>query len=811
MKLSDLQIGERAVIVKIQSHGGFRKRIGEKGLIKGQLIETLSEESAKDLIKYKVNDHEISLRKAEAEKIIVISEAEAHILEHDENLFSKHEILEAHKHDEKPLTDWQIKSVAMKKRHIINVALVGNINCGKTSLFNFATGANEPTGVKSRETVRVNDGVAEFEGYTFNIVDLPNAYSLSPDSKEELCVRKHIFETVPDIIVNVIDTSHLERNFYLTTQLIDMHVRMVCAMNIFAESSKHLDNIEYDKLGQLMGIPMVPTVLNTGKGVDQLFRTIINIYESNEGELENFRHIHIYYGHEIERGINHIQKYLKTAKEVRDSFSTRFLAIKLLEGDKDVENFITTLPNAEEILKVRDLTMARVRLEIKEDIKTAIKDAKYGFIHGALHEAGYLADNKKDQYQTTNRLDRILTNRWYGIPIFFFVLFLMFQTTFTFGQMPMDLIESGVEWLASIVSKAMPDGWMRDMTVNGIIDGVGAVIVFLPQILILYTFISIMEDSGYMARAAFIMDKVMHKMGLHGKSFIPMIMGFGCNVPAILACHTIESKRSRLITMLILPLMSCSARLPIYIMITGVFFAPEYRSTILISLYVIGIVLSIIMSRIFCRYVVKGDDTPFVMELPPYRFPTLRAIGNHTWEKCKDYVKKMGGVILVASITVWALGYFPHNAELTPQQQQEESYIGQLGKVVEPIFRPQGFNWKMDMCLISGVGAKEIVASTMGVLYSADDTDNFDDETIENSSKSERMRALMERDGITDLTAFCFLLFALIYFPCAASISAIRSETKSTRWALFAAGYTTIMAWVISAAVYQAGLFFGFQ
>ena len=384
----------------------------------------------------------------------------------------------------------------------------------------------------------------------------------------------------------------------------------------------------------------------------------------------------------------------------------------------------------------------------------------------------------------------------------------MFTTTFVVGQFPMDWIDAGVAWLGNFISTNMPAGPVKDMLVDGVIGGVGAVIVFLPQILILYFFISYMEDSGYMARAAFIMDKLMHKMGLHGKSFIPLIMGFGCNVPAVMATRTIESRRSRLVTMLILPLMSCSARLPIYIMITGTFFTMKYRSLIMMSLYLIGVLMAILMSRLFTKTVVKGEDTPFVMELPPYRFPTWKAIGRHTWEKGKQYLKKMGGIILVASIIVWALGYFPHNDSLDRQEQQKQSYIGHIGRAIEPIFRAQGFDWKLDVGLVAGVGAKEIVASTMGVLYSNDETLAEDNGDNTNNRKYQILNKEMSANGITPLTAYCFLLFVLLYFPCIATIAAIKGETGSWKWALFTACYTTLLAWCVSAAVYQVGMLF---
>lgn len=789
MKLSELHTGERGVIVKVTGHGGFRKRIVEMGFIKGQIVEVLQNAPLQDPVKYKIMGYEVSLRRSEADMIETISEAEAHILEHDESLFTEAEVIEAHEHDEMPLTDKQMQNVAMKKQRTIDVALVGNPNCGKTSLFNFASGAHERVGNYSGVTVDAKEGVAVFEGYTFNLVDLPGTYSLSAYSPEELYVRRQIIEHTPDVIINVIDASNLERNLYLTTQLIDMHLRMVCALNMFDETEERGDNVDYKQLGQLLGVPMIPTVFKNGRGVKELFHTIIEIYEGREAESEElgtFRHIHINHGQYIEQGIQMIQEELKKNAETRLRYSTRYLSIKLLENDTKAEAYVQDLPNASAVMEARKKAAADIQLQLREDSETAVMDAKYGFIHGALQEANYSTGQKKDTYQITHLIDALLTNRWLGFPIFVFMLWLMFEATFTLGQYPMDWIDACVGWIGEMVSDKMPDGVLKAMIVDGIIDGVGAVIVFLPQILILYTFISIMEDSGYMARAAFIMDKLMHKMGLHGKSFIPLIMGFGCNVPAVMACRTIESRRSRLVTMLILPLMSCSARLPIYIMIVGTFFAAQYQSTILISLYVIGIFLSAIMSRLFCRFVVKGEDTPFVMELPPYRFPTWKAISRHTWEKGKQYLKKMGGIILVASIIVWALGYFPHNEELTAQQQHEQSYIGQIGKVIEPIFTPQGFNWKLDVGLVSGIGAKEIVASTLGVLYSGENM----------------------ADDITPLTALSFLIFVLIYFPCIATVTAIKSETGQWRWAVFVAGYTTILAWIVSAAVYQIGSLF---
>ena len=825
MKLSSLQTGEVGIIVKVSGHGGFRKRIIEMGFIEGKQVEVLLNAPLRDPVKYKIMGYEVSLRHSEADQIEVVhlDEVQKGDSQDKKQNLNKATMADPHDKEDHALMPSEPSEESKRRTKTINVALVGNPNCGKTSLFNFASGAHERVGNYSGVTVDAKVGRAEYEGYEFHLVDLPGTYSLSAYSPEELYVRKQLVEETPDIVINVIDASNLERNLYLTTQLIDMHVRMVCALNMYDETEERGDHIDYEKLSELFGTPMVPTVFTSGRGVKELFHQVIAVYEGKEDESLQFRHIHINHGHEIEQGIKDIQEHLKNYPGLRQQYSTRYLAIKLLEGDKDVERLIQPLGDSLEIFQHRDRAAQRVKEETHNDCETAIMDAKYGFIHGALEESAYTTGDKKDTYQTTHLIDKILTNKYLGFPIFFLILLLMFTATFVIGQYPMDWIDAGVAWLGDFISQNMPNGPVKAMLVDGVIGGVGAVIVFLPQILILYFFISYMEDSGYMARAAFIMDRLMHKMGLHGKSFIPLIMGFGCNVPAVMSTRTIESQRSRLITMLILPLMSCSARLPIYVMITGSFFALKYRSLAMLSLYVIGVLMAIVMSRLFSAFVVKGEDTPFVMELPPYRFPTWKAIGRHTWEKGKQYLKKMGGIILVASIIVWALGYFPHTDDpsVSNQQQQEQSYIGRVGRAVEPVFRPMGFNWKLDVGLLAGVGAKEIVASTMGVLYSNDDSFKDDSNFSSESGKYVKLHELITQDvaqlhgisyekaqPIATLTAFCFLLFVLLYFPCIATIAAIKGETGSWGWALFAASYTTALAWVVSAVVFQIGCLF---
>ena len=769
MKLSELKTGEKGVIVKVLGHGGFRKRIIEMGFIKGQMIEVLQNAPLQDPVKYRIMGYEVSLRHQEAEQVEVVSDV-------DTNLQVSAAVLKGHEED-------YLHHEALRERRVIHVALVGNPNCGKTSLFNYASGAHARVGNYSGVTVDATEAHASMFGYDFMLTDLPGTYSLSCYSPEELYVRKHLSEQMPDVVINVVDASNLERNLYLTTQLVDMNVRMVCALNMYDEFERRGDKLDIQTLSSLFGMPMIPTSFKSGRGVKELFRAVIQVYEGKQGSA---RHLHINYGHEIEQGISHIQHYLKKDEHITQQYSTRYLAIKLLEHDSEALRFIGQHLSEEhrpedrkQLLSARDKAASRVQDETGTDSETAIMDAKYGFINGALKEAGYATGKQKDTYRTTHRIDAVLSHRIWGFPVFFAILFVMFHTTFVLGQYPMDWIESGVEWLGEWIGNTMSEGPLRSMLVDGVIGGVGSVIVFLPQILILYCFISVMEDSGYMARAAFIMDKLMHKMGLHGKSFIPLVMGFGCNVPAIMATRTIESRRSRLITMMILPLMSCSARLPIYIMIIGTFFAVEYQSWVMVSLYLFGIVLSVIVSKVFSTFIIKGEDTPFVMELPPYRFPTLRDIGRHTWEKGKEYLKKMGGVILVASILVWAMGYFSFTGVA---ESMETSIIGRLGQAVEPLFALQGFGWQLDVSLIAGVGAKEIVASTIGVLGGL--------------------------ETLTTLQAYCYLLFVLIYFPCIATVIAIKNETGSWRWAFTSALYTTCLAWVVSALVHQVGLLF---
>ncbi len=809
MRLSELQTGEKGVIVKVKGHGGFRKRIVEMGFIKGKTVEVILNAPLKDPIKYRILGYEVSLRRSEAEMIEIIDEKEArHIL-------ADKEILEGIAEDV-ALTEEQIKAAAMGKRRTIKVALVGNPNCGKTSLFNIASGAHAHVGNYGGVTVDSREGHFDFEGYRFKLVDLPGTYSLSAYTPEEKYVRQHLVEETPDIVINVVDASNLERNLYLTTQLIDMNLRMVIALNIYDELEASGDKLDYLELSRLLGMPAIPTICKQNKGIHNLFHIIINMYEGGDfmdksgkidsevlkqltdwhekyvdestheehiGEYTNlkkvYKHIHINHGVVIEAGIDRVKSELVNNESIRHKFSTRFLAIKLLENDPEFEAIISELPNSKSILEVRDAESKRIHDALKEDTESAITDSKYGFISGLMKRT-LTTSKQKNERKATNWLDSMVTHRIWGYPIFILMMYVMFSCTFILGEYPMDAIEWMVGQLGDFIGTNMPDGILKDMIVDGIITGVGGVIVFLPNILILYFFISLMEESGYMARAAFIMDKLMNKMGLHGKSFIPLLMGFGCNVPAIMASRTIENRKNRLVTILVNPLMSCGARLPIYLILIGAFF-PSNRGLVLLSIYLVGIVLAVLMAKLFSKILVKGDDTPFVMELPPYRMPTTKSLLRHTWEKGEQYLKKMGTVILIASVIVWFLGAFPKGDYATEMEQQENSYIGYIGKTVEPVLEPLGFDWRMGVGLLSGAGAKELVVSTLSVLYGAEDGAD-----------------LASRMGITPLIAYAYMLFCLIYFPCVAAIVAVKQEAGGWRWAWFTVVYTTALAWLVS-------------
>lgn len=839
MKLSDLNTGEQGVIVKVNGHGSFRKRLIEMGFIAGKKVTVVLNAPLKDPIEYEILGYKLSLRRSEAEQIEVIGESEAKEVMKKDISF---DTIYADDCDEEWSLSNLMKKLAEERKHVIRVALVGNPNCGKTSLFNVASGSHEHVGNYSGVTVDAKEGRFEYKGYKFVLVDLPGTYSLSAYSPEELYVRKNLIDNVPDVVINVVDASNIERNLYLTAQVIDMNLRVVMALNMYDELKDKGDELDIKQLGYLLGMPVCPTVSRDGTGIPELFDTVIKIYTQSDPKLA--RHIHINHGAELEKSIDRIKLLLQKNQSLRDKYSTRYLAIKYLEDDKDIEKIIDTLPNRDEIISARVIEEQRIIDLLHTNTESAIVDAKYAFIQGALAETYRPHQDTTPRKTVTDKIDAIVTNKWMAFPIFIAVLYLIFQTTFAVGDYPMQWIDWFVGKFGEFVAMFMADGWLKDLVVDGIISGVGSVLVFLPNILILYFFISLMEDSGYMSRAAFIVDKLMHKIGLHGKSFIPMVMGFGCNVPAIMATRAIESRKSRMITIAIIPFMSCAGRLPIFVLLAGAFF-PHNAALVLLGIYLLGIVLAILSAIVLSKFV-KDDDLPFVMELPPYRIPTAKAIWRHTWEKGKQYLQKMATTILICSVIIWFLGYFPKNKELMATQeeyatlaqtpagrlsanaddvdvnaatatkkelmtridslyayQQENSYIGQLGRMVSPALDPLGFNWKMDVGLLTGIAAKELVVSTLGVMYSegAKVSEGRD------MSEDTQLQSALVND-VTPAAALSFMVFILLYFPCVATFVAIKNETGKWRWAVACCAYTMAVAWIMSFIVYRLALIF---
>jgi ferrous iron transport protein B len=837
--LADLKTGEKAMISKVRGRGAFRKRIIEMGFVVGKQVIVVKNAPLRDPIEYNILGYEVSLRRNEAQLIEVSTNGE-----HNGNN-GYNGILQL---------EQSLKIAPFNKNKVINVALVGNPNSGKTTIFNYASHSKERVGNYGGVTVDAKEARFEHKGFTFNLVDLPGTYSITSYTPEEIYVRDHLINELPDVVLNVIDTSNLERNLYLTTQLIDMDRKVVIALNMWDEFKEKGDEFDYETLGKMIGIPMIPVVGSKGTGIKDIFDKIIEVYEDRDPTV---RHIHINYRNRLELAIKRIQLLINSSSNIMltNRVAPRYLAIKLLEQDEEELKRIKKFQNAEEIIKAAKEETSEIETLRNDSVETIFTDAKYGFIEGALKET--LKPSKKTNRLTNSRIiDKVVTNKLLSYPIFLLAIWFTFQATFIIGDYPMQWIEAGVSWSGRQLSTLIPDGIFKSLLIEGILGGVGGVIVFLPNILILFFFITIMEASGYMARVAFIVDKLMHKVGLHGKSFIPMLMGFGCNVPAIMATRTIENKNDRLVTMLILPLMSCSARYPVYILIISAFFT-AYQGTILFGIYLTGIVLAGIMAWVFKKTIFKKETIPFVMELPPYRMPVLRSVLKQTWFKGRQYLRKMGTIILVASMIVWALGYFPVGKEINQKidhekklvemsyttkinqigagsetishlenqmdkalstlelkrqrLNQENSFIGRIGKFIEPVIRPLGFDWKMGVSLIAGGAAKEIVISTMGVLYQTEQ------DVKENQSLINKLQEQTYESGpkkgqpiFTPLVAMSFMLFILIYFPCIAVIAAIKHESGKWKWSAFLALYTTILAWVIAFITYQGGSLFGF-
>jgi ferrous iron transport protein B len=806
VRLSEVEENKRVVITKVLGHGSFRRRISEMGFVAGKEVIVLKNAPLYDPVEYQLLGYNVSLRRAEAYLIEVITAEEA--MNYTLPNFDGTIDLEV------------LKISAREKGKTIHVALAGNPNCGKTTLFNRVTHSKEHVGNYSGVTVDSKIATFQRKGYTFKLVDLPGTYSLTTFSPEELYTRNYIIEQTPDIVLNVIDAANLERNMFLTTQLIDMDIKVVVALNMYDDLKTGGAKLDAKKLGELLGIPFIPTTASKDIGLDTVFDEIIEVYEDRNPVV---RHIHINYGEELEKSIKTVQKEIRLDKPIRAKLSSRYLALRLLDKDPDAMNTLKTSGNFSRINEVTQSEIARLKSRLNDESSHLITDAKFGFIAGALQET-YVAGIQW-RYAITGKIDQLVTNRILGFPIFLLFMFVTFFATFSLGSYPMNWINHGVAIISEFIKLTMPSGMFKDLLTDGIINGLGSIIVFLPNILILFFFTSLMEDTGYMARAAFIMDKLMHKIGLHGRSFIPMVMGFGCNVPAIMATRTIRNRGDRLLTMLIIPFMSCSARLPVYIVLISAFFK-NYPALVLTGLYLLGILMAIVMAKILNRTLFRRKETPFVMELPPYRMPILRNTLLHMWDKASQYFKKIGGTILVAVVIIWALEYFPRSTEnqsqengnlvtnATPdwhvQSQIEHSYLGIIGHAIEPLIRPLGFDWRMGICLVAGIPAKEIVVSTMGVLYETGKDNSKSRELLPEVLKSEVYFSgpRMGEKVFNRAVALSFLVFVLLYFPCIAVIATIKRESGSWRWALFTVFYTTAFAWIMAFVTYNIALYF---
>ncbi|HOR04697.1 MAG TPA: ferrous iron transport protein B [Bacteroidales bacterium] len=817
-RLSDLSPGDEAIIIKVLGHGSFRRRLAEMGFVRGKKVKVIKNAPLQDPVEYEIMGYNISLRRSEAELIQVISVQDA-------------AAFTGNKHFNGTIDEETLKVSALEKEKLIHVALVGNPNSGKTTLFNRISGSHERVGNYGGVTVDVKETEVKKNGYNIKLVDLPGTYSITEFSPEELFVRVYLTENMPDIVLNVVDASNLERNLFLTTQLIDMDIKVVIALNMFDELEKKGDRLDYKYLGKMLGIPIVPTVATKGEGIEELLQKIIDVYEDKDPIV---RHIHINYGSIVEKAIKQIQDVIWQNPAITDKLSSRYLAIKLLEGDKTILSELEKYDNYPQIESTTRQAIQSLEKEYGDSCETVITQLKYGFIEGALKETYHLSKQKHKEKQQT--LDNLFLHKFWGYPIFLFFVWLMFQSTFSLGKYPTQWLESGINLLGSWLGRIMVPGPLCDLLVNGIIGGVGNVLVFFPNILILFFFVSILEDTGYMSRAAFLMDKLMHKIGLHGQSFIPLVIGFGCNVPAILATRTLKNRKDRILTIIIIPFMSCSARLPVYLLLISAIF-PKNQALILFSLYSIGIFMAMITALFMKRTVFKEEESPFVMELPPYRIPTLKTINIHMWDKSREYLRKIGNIILVASIIIWAMGYFPRHPEIDKKYEeqilsvqnnttlskgekektvnqlqttkmaelQQKSIIGQLGKVVEPAIRPLGFDWKMGIGLFTGLAAKELVISTMGVLYQVDNSGD-NSVSLQEKLKNEVHTAgkLKGEKVFTPLVAFAFMVFILLYVPCVATIAAMKKEA-GWQWAVFGVVYNTLVAWLMAFLIYQIG------
>ena len=772
--LDNEPVGMTVQVVRVMGDGAFRQRLLEMGFVRGAKVTVLKNAPLKDPVEYMIMGSHISLRHSEAAQIEVTDKDAAFCDMED----AYNGTVETSVAGVDPMAD-----------NVLRVALVGNPNCGKTSMFNNATGAKEKVGNYGGVTVDSKEGWFNVGGRKVQLVDLPGTYSLTEYSPEEMYVRTYIRDHHPDAIINIVDAGNLERNLYLTTQLMDMNIPLVVALNMWDELEKSGDRLDIEMLGRLLGARMVPLTAYNGHGVDEVLQAAMDAIDESEQETH---HHNVNYGTLIEDGLKELSAMCPDLD--------RYTVLKVIENDQHALALVNRQENAQEVKDAAATLRQRIERNYNDDIVSIITDLKYGFVRGALAEVlTPNPDRATGETKPGYSLDRLLTNRWLALPILLVLMWLMFEATFTLGAYPQEWIEKGIGWLGEWIGSVMPDGILRDLIVDGIIGGVGGVLVFLPQILILFFFISLLEDSGYMARAAFIVDRIMHRVGLHGKSFIPYLIGFGCGVPAIMATRTLENRRDRLVTILTIPFMSCSARLPSYLLLVAAFFTAK-QGLVLMSIYIVGIIVAGITAIVLSKTLLKHDKTQFVMELPPYRKPTARNATIHMWSKGKQYLQKMATVILAASIIVWALGYFPRHEGQTPQEQIEHSFMGQMGKAIEPVVEPLGFNWQMGVSVLTGAAAKEIVVSTMGVLYTGEA--NADEES---APLKEKLQTATKPDGshvFNPVVAYSFMLFILLYFPCIAALAAIRREA-GTKWMVFEIFYTTAVAWLVSFIFYQ--------
>ncbi|MFR9603106.1 MAG: ferrous iron transport protein B [Rikenellaceae bacterium] len=781
MKLTDLKIGESGYILKIGGSNSFRKRLTEMGFVRGQKIESLFTSPLGNPTTFGIMGYELSLREGESSVIEVSREPLPH--QNPDCMVGG-----CGRQCNKASCQSAGWSQPTTKANTIDVVLIGNPNSGKSSLFNALSGGQERVGNYSGVTVTQKVGHFHYKGYRINIIDLPGTYSLSAYSAEERYVQQFLREGSADVVVNVISASNIKRHLYLTTDLMDRDVRVIGALNMYDELQERGEEIDVEKMSESLGMPLVPVVAKNAKGTTLLLDKIVELIE---GSGRPYPHVEVNYGEHLEKEVGKLMESF-AKEDLPVQFPLRYWALKMLESDEQVEQTLKRFASYDEWCQIREHSVDHIQREDQIDIPTEITSRKYLFIDELLGRTLKQNVERTQGEDFTLKVDRLVTNKWLGFPIFILLMWLTFSATFTLGAYPQEWIEMGIEMLGEMAGTHMSDGWLRSFIVDGVIGGAGGVLVFLPNIIILYLFIVFLEASGYMVRAAFIMDRLMRYVGLDGHAFIPMLMGFGCNVPAIMATRTIEDSKSRLISILINPFVSCSARLPVFILMAGTFL-PQYGALAVTSLYVLGIIVAVATSLVLRRFITVGRDTALILELPPYRMPTLKSVVKQLWYKCERYIKRIGTIILLASAIIWALDYFPAGADDSPQAP--ESYLSQIGRVTEPVVKPIGLDWRASVSLLSGIAAKEIIVSTMGVLY----------ETENQITEGDEADAIA--DDFTLPSAIAFMIFVLLYFPCTGTLAAIYGETNRVRWVLFSIIYSTSVAWILAFVAFHVTRF----